>query len=161
MVNLDSLFYCVYPEDNSKTASNWAWHYQPDTAYTITNHSNENTQAHYSNLTVNCNILLFLCTHNKSCCLRVCGYRILIVNIVQLWMIISTTSEAIMDSSALMAFGGVEVGGPTAAFIWQSFAQLGGQELVLILAFRWERTSAENIKRLKCLSAETWPRAQW
>lgn len=50
-------------------------------------------------------------------CLRVCGYRILIVNIVQLWMIISTTSEAIMDSSALMAFGGVEVGGPTVAFI--------------------------------------------
>lgn len=44
-------------------------------------------------------------------CLRVCGYRILIVNTVHLWMIISTTSEVIMDSSALMAFGGVEVGG--------------------------------------------------
>lgn len=42
-------------------------------------------------------------------CLRVCGYGILIVNIAQLW-IITSTREDIMDYSALMAFGGAEVG---------------------------------------------------
>lgn len=41
-------------------------------------------------------------------CLRECGYGILIVNIAQL-SIITATREAIMDYSALMAFGGAEV----------------------------------------------------
>lgn len=45
---------------------------------------------------------------DMNVCLRVCGYGILIVNIAQLW-IITATREAIMDYSALMAFGGAEV----------------------------------------------------
>lgn len=45
---------------------------------------------------------------DMNVCLRECGYGILIVNIAQLW-IITATREAIMDYSALMAFGGAEV----------------------------------------------------